>query len=162
MAETFEIKLSIQSESELYNSFDEEHQTLSSDVIDYLYSRYQEKDLLEKLTVRIISDDPIDVDQLQSAFRCYIDSQRKRLKRERKSNAVKQIWMFGIGVLFIGFGLYAYDRFPALVAEIISTIGAFSMWEAARIWILENPKNRISRRWLNIISKTEVICDICT
>ena len=84
MTETFEIKLSIHSESELYNSFDEDHQTISSDVIDYLYSRYQEKDLRDKLKVHIISDDSIDVEKLQAAFRCYLDSQRKTLAKERR------------------------------------------------------------------------------
>ena len=160
MAETFEINLRIHSEDELYNPFDEEHQTISSDVIDYLYSRYQEKDLRDKLTVHIISDDPIDVDNLQAAFRGYLNSLQKTLAKERRKNAVKQIWMFGIGVLFIGSGLIMSDRLPALSGEIISTIGAFSMWEAASIWIVENPKNRISRRWLDIISKTEILCDI--
>ena len=160
MAETFEINLRIHSEDELYNSFDEDHQTISSDIIDYLYSRYQEKELHEKLTVHIISDVPIDIDNLKAAFRFYLDSQRKTLAKERRKNTIKQLWMFGIGVLFIGLGIYASGRLPALPGEIISTIGAFSMWEAASIWIVENPKNRVSRRWLDIISKTEILCDI--
>ena len=159
MAETFEIKLRIHSENELYNSLDEDHQTISSDVIDYLYSRYQEKDLCDKLKLHIVSDDSIDVDNVRDAFRCYLDLQRKTLAKERRLNAIKQIWMFGIGVLFIGFRLIASDRLPALSGEIISTIGAFSMWEATSIWIVENPKNRISRGWLNMISKTQILCD---
>ena len=159
MTETFEIKLRVHSESELYDPFDEDQQTVSSDVIDYLYSRYQEKDLRDKLKVHIISDDPIDVDKLRAAFRCYLDTQRKKLAKERRKNAIKQTWMFGIGVLFIGAGLIVSEKLPALPGEIISTIGAFSMWEAASIWIIENPKNRISRRWLNMISKTEIQCD---
>ena len=159
MSEIFEIKLRIQSESELYNPFDEERQTISSDVIDYLYSRYQEKDLLEKMTIHILSDDPIDVDNLYSAFRSSLDLQRKALANERRENAVKQLWMFGIGVLFIGIGLITADRLPSLSGEIISTIGAFSMWEAANIWIVQNPKNRMYRRLLDLISKTEIRCD---
>lgn len=43
MTETFKIKLRIHSENELYNPFDEDHKTLSSDVIDYIYERYKEK-----------------------------------------------------------------------------------------------------------------------
>ena len=101
----------------------------------------------------------IDADKLRTAFRCCLDSQQKALTKERRKNAIKQMWMFGIGVLLIGIGLIASDRFPELPGEIISTIGAFSMWEAASIRIIENPKNRISRRWLNVISKTEILCD---
>ena len=159
MIEVFEIKLRIQNESELYNPLDEERQTISSDVIDYLYSRYPEKDLFDKLTIHIVSDDPIDIDNFHSAFLRYLESLRKTLANERRKNAVKQLWMFGIGIVFVGFSLIMADRLPALYGEIISTIGAFAMWEAASIWIVENPKNRLSRKWLDIISKTEIICD---
>ncbi len=37
MTEIFKIKLRIHSEDELYNPFDEDNKTLSSDVTDYLY-----------------------------------------------------------------------------------------------------------------------------
>ena len=70
--------------------------------------------------------------------------------------------MFGIGVLFIAFGLYASDMLPALTGEIISMIGAFSMWEAASIWIVENPENRIKQRWIKLIAQTEITCENTT
>ena len=140
MTETFKIKLRIHSENELYNPFDEDNKTLSSDVTDYLYERYKEKRLRDKLEVHITSDENIDIEKLRSAFLGYCDSMRIHLSKEKKGNMIKQFWMFGIGVLFIAFGLYASDKLPALTGEIISTIGAFSMWEAASIWIVENPE----------------------
>lgn len=72
---------------------------------------------------------------------------------------LKQFWMFGIGVLFIAFGLYTSDKLPALIGEIISTIGAFAMWETASIWIVENPENRIKQRWIKLITQTEITCE---
>lgn len=159
MTETFKIKLRIHSEDELYNSFDEDNQTLSSDVTDYLYERYKEKGLRDKLEIHITSDENIDIEKLRSAFLGYCDSQRNQLLKEKKGNMIKQLWMFGIGVLFIAFGLYASDKLPALTGEIISTIGAFSMWEAASIWIVENPENRIKQRWIKLIAQTEITCE---
>ena len=160
MAETFEIRLRVHSESDLYNSFDDEQQTLSSDVIDYLFDRYQEKDLKDSLTVHIVSDDPVDVDRFRAAFQNYLDAQKKALKKERNKNIVKQAWMFGIGIVFIAIGIYSADRLSAVAGEIISTIGAFATWEAASIWIVENPRNRLSRKWLDILSKTKIKCSI--
>ena len=159
MTETFKIKLRIHSEDELYNPFDEDNRTLSSDVADYLYERYKEKGLKEKLEIHITSDEDIDIEKLRSAFFSYCDSQRMQLLKEKNRNMIKQAWMFGIGVLFIAFGLYASDRLPALTGEIISTIGAFSMWEAASIWIVQNPENRIRQRWIKLITQTEITCE---
>ena len=159
MTETFKIKLRIHSEDELYNPFDEDYKTLSSDVTDYLYERYKEKGLKDRLKIHITSYDNIDIEKLRSAFLSYCDSQRIQLIKEKKRNMIKQLWMFGIGVLFIALGLFASDKLPALTGEIISTVGAFSMWEAASIWIVENPENRIKQRWIKLITQTEITCE---
>lgn len=132
---------------------------MSADVTDYLFNRYQEKGVRYKLRVRVTSDEQIDTERLRSAFRRYFDSEQVKLKNEKRRNTLKQIWMFALGVLFIGLGLYAADKLPALPGEIISTIGAFSMWEAASIWIVENPGNRLRRRWIDTASQTEIVCE---
>ena len=76
MADIFRIKLRIHSENELYNPFDEDNKTLSSDVADYLYDRYKNKGLLDKLEIHVISDENIDIEKLRSAFISYCESQR--------------------------------------------------------------------------------------
>ena len=159
MADIFRVKLRIHSENELYNPFDEDNKTLSSDVADYLYDRYKDKGLLDKLEIHVISDENIDIEKLRSAFFSYCESQRIHYLKEKKRNMLKQFWMFGIGVLFIAFGLYTSDKLPALIGEIISTIGAFAMWETASIWIVENPENRIKQRWIKLITQTEITCE---
>lgn len=98
----------------------------------------------------------IDTEQLKKAFEKYIDSLKAQLVREKKANTIKQLWMFSIGVVFIAGGLFFADRLPALTGEIISTIGAFSMWEAAGIWIVENPKIRLRKRYIEQLSATEI------
>ena len=158
MADTFKIKLRIHSEDELYNPFDEDYNTLSSDVVDYIYERCKDKNLKEKLEIHVISDANIDIEKLRSAFSGYCESQKIRLTKDKKRNMVKQLWMFCIGVLFIVLGLYTSDKIPVLIGEIISTIGAFSMWETANIWIVENPENRLKQRWINLLTQTEITC----
>ena len=160
MAEVFEIAISIQNENELYNSFDDSKMTISSDVIDYIFEKYQNRGLLEKLVIHIISDEPVDKDNLTKAFQNYLDTQRLQLTKQKRRNMVKQLWMFGIGVVFIGFGIYATDKLPTLIGEIISTVGAFSMWEAASIWIVENPGNSLKKHWIDILEKTEIVCEV--
>lgn len=40
MTDTFEIRLRIHDEAELYSSFDEERSTISDDAVDYIFRRY--------------------------------------------------------------------------------------------------------------------------
>ena len=159
MKDTFRIKLRIHNEDELYNPFDEDCKTLSSDVIDYIYFRYKEKDLLDKLAIHVVSDEKIDIEKLRSAFSNYYEYQQSQLSKEKKRNMLKQLWMFVIGVVFITFGIYTSDKLPILPEEIVSTIGAFSMWEAASIWIVENPEIRIKQKWIMLLTKTEITAE---
>lgn len=156
MAEKIEIRLRIHDEDELYSPFDEERLTISDDVVDYIFRRYKEKKFGEKMIIRIVSDEDVDIDNIKKAFGKYLDVERLQLQKEKKTNTVKQLWMFGVGVLFIAVGLYAASVLPALLGEIISTIGAFAMWEAASIWIVENPRNRVKRKWIDSLTQTEL------
>ena len=40
MTDTFEIRLRIHDEAELYSPFDEERSTISDDAVDYIFRRY--------------------------------------------------------------------------------------------------------------------------
>ena len=156
VAEQSEIQIKISDESELYCSFDPERLTLSDDVIDYIFTRYKEKSIKNRLVITIVSDKPVDMENLKKAFRKYLNDQSFILKREKRTNMIKQLWMFGIGALFVIFGLAASSHISLLTSEIVSTIGAFSLWEAASIWIVENPYNRIKQKWIRLISDTEL------
>ncbi len=150
------IRRNIKDESRLYNPFDDLNKTLSDDVISYIYGKYSVMDPRDGLAIRIISPEEIDMDNVRRAFSDYLDTARLKLRIEKKRNMIRQFWMFAIGVLCIGFGIYAVISVPALPGEIISTIGAFSMWEAASVWIVKNPENRLKRRWLDLLSKTRI------
>lgn len=153
----FEIEIKISDESELYCSLDPKRLTLNDDVIDYIFTRYKEKNEKGRLVIIVISDKPIDMDNLKKTFDKYLNEQSFILKRQKRTNMKKQLWMFGIGVFFIILGLAAGSHISLLTSEIISTIGAFSLWEAASIWIVENPYNRVKQKWIRIISHTELI-----
>lgn len=156
MEDIFEINIRIKDEQELYNPFDKTNETLSQDIVDYVSERRKDKKFGEALVICIESELDIDTEQLKKAFEKYIDSLKAQLVREKKANTIKQLWMFSIGVVFIAGGLFFADRLPALTGEIISTIGAFSMWEAAGIWIVENPKIRLRKRYIEQLSATEI------
>ena len=93
MTDKFDIRLRIHDEAELYSPFDEERSTISDDVVDYIFRRYKEKEFGEKMRIHIISDEEIDMDNLKNAFAKYLSVERLQLKKEKKTNAVRQLWM---------------------------------------------------------------------
>ena len=157
LEDRFEINIRIRDEKELYNPFDKTNGTLSQDVVDYISDRIKDRKIGEAIFICIESEQDIDTEVMKKAFTGYIDLLKAQLVREKRTNMIKQLWMFCIGTLFIAAGLFFADRLPALTGEIISTIGAFSMWEAAGVWIVENPKTRLKKRYIDKLSKTELI-----
>jgi len=61
--------------------------------------------------------------------------------------------MFGLGVLFITISLALQPVVNVVWFTVLSTIGAFSMWEAASIWIVQNPKLSMRKRIVARLSK---------
>ena len=157
--DSYVIKLHIRNETELYHPFDPERLLLSNETLGYLRAKYQERKMLEKLTVEIDSDGPVDRGRVEAAFGALVASEEAILQKKRRTDGVKQLWMFLIGAAFLAAGLVLPSAVPPLVSTIISTIGAFSMWEAARIWIVEIPANRRRKLWLRTLAKTEIAID---
>ena len=70
---------------------------------------------------------------------------------------VEQLWMFAIGVLFIAVSLILEKRIPVVWFTVLSTIGAFSIWEAASIWIVRNPALRLNRKMVSKIRDDTIV-----
>ncbi|MBQ8668128.1 MAG: hypothetical protein IJ661_08080 [Lachnospiraceae bacterium] len=152
----YEVKIRVEDESELYHSFDPEQQLINGDVIDYILEKIREKDIHDKLSIHIICQNEVNIENVRNAFAQYIRSNKTALKKEQKRNNIKQLWMFVIGVIAISLSLMLSGHVPELLSEIVSTVGAFSLWEAASIWIVENPVIRLKKARLRILSNTEV------
>jgi len=152
----YEIKLRIRSESELYNPLDADELVISDNVTSYISGRYREKNFRDKLILNIFSEEDVDLSKLRAALERYIEGERTALWNETQKNRVKQIWMFVIGAVLIAIRVYAPPQVPVIEREIISTVGAFSLWEAASIWIVKNPAAALRKRWFKAISDTEI------
>ena len=133
----YEIQLNIENEEQLYNSFDKFNNTLSDDVYSYINNRIEFTNITDKIEIKINSNEKIDSDHFIQAYNAYIDEQLKLAQKESKFNTTKQIWLLGIGILFIIFSLIFSEKINVIVLEIISTIGSFSIWESANSWLIE-------------------------
>lgn len=159
---TCEIKLRIHDEAELYNPFDEDRQVLSDEVLSYIMGRFDEKRLGEAAAIRIVSDGEIDRENVTEAFRGLIQSRLSINAKERKKNSAKMLRLFIIGLAFVTAGIVLGVKLDAVPTEILSIIGSFAVWEAANIWIVENPQTRMERRLLTRLAESEIRFDTRT
>ncbi len=136
------IKLRIEEEKELYNHFDPDGTLLSEDVKTYVLSQVTEKPLPDPYTISIISPAAVDEDRVLLSFKRWIADEEKTIKEEYKRNLFQQLWMFTVGVVFITLSLFLKEKVSVVWFTVLSTIGAYSMWEAASIWIIHNPRLR--------------------
>ena len=156
----YEVKIKVDSESELYNPLDPEQESINGDVIDYIFEKCREKENRDKLQIHIICQNEVSVEKVKNAFSHYFKSQNAVLRKEKKRNNIKQLWMFMIGVIGISLSLVLNGHVPGLLSEIVSTVGAFSLWEAASIWIVENPAIRLRKARLRMLSNSEVFVSV--
>ena len=156
--ETYEIKINIADESELYNSFDLDRTTLNNDLIAYMTDRYTEKEFGKK-AVFVFSGAAIDADHLRNVFNQHIEREFDKTVKETRINSLKQLRLLLIGVVFIAAGFFFSNYLDSIPVEILSIIGSFSVWEAANIWIVENPKLKLRNKLLTKLQEAEILVE---
>ena len=154
--ETYEIKIHINDESELYNSFDESKSTLNESLLSYLQDRYTEKEF-GKRAVLVFSGAEINENHLRAALRRHVEAELDQINRKKKFNFLKQLRLFLIGLVFIAAGIIFGSYLNSIPLEILSIIGSFAVWEAANIWIVENPTVRLQKRLNEKLLEAEIV-----
>jgi len=139
------ITLNVEDEERLYNSFDPQRDLLCDEVKTYLMSKVQIEGRKDGVSLEVRSAAPIDQERFAAAIHRWVEDEEASIKAAHRKNTVQQLWMFGVGVLFIALSLMLQPMLNVVWFTVLSTIGAFSMWEAAGIWIVENPKLRMRK-----------------
>ncbi len=65
--------------------------------------------------------------------------------------------MFLIGIIFIMLWIFIGASIEAVGAEVLSIIGSFAIWEAANIWIVDNPEIDLEIKRLKRVEQAEII-----
>ena len=140
-----DIALNVTNEEQLYNSFDPQRNLLNEEVKSYLLGEVQIEGRMDGINLEVRSTTPIDEERFKSSIRRWIEEEEQSIRVTRRRNVIQQAWMFGSGVLFIALSLLLQPVVNVVWFTVLSTIGAFSMWEAASIWIVQNPKLRLRK-----------------
>lgn len=147
------IHLKIEKESDLYNPFDPE-KNISGDVTAYLMKKVLEESPREEVRIRISCPEPVCEEDVKAAFARWIDSSRTEMKRLSRKNLIKMVWLLLIGIALIALSLCLQSKISALLFTIITTVGTFSIWEGANVWILKGPDLFVRKKVFNRIIRS--------
>lgn len=151
------IEINVTDEAELYNGFDKEGKTLSDGVISYIKDKSALMPVTERIEIELASNAPLDREKFIAAFGRFVQNEGVLLEKEKKLNAVRQVWLMVIGVIFIGLSVSLSFLFNNIALQIISTIGSFALWEAAGSWLLRRKEINLNKRKLTRLSVDDVI-----
>ena len=140
------IKLKVENESDLYNPFDMEGKTLSDDVKNYIMEKLQLDKSDKGVEIQVFANEEIDRGKLEGALNEWVDQEEGMAQKSYRRNLMQQLFMFIFGLAFIVLSILLESKINVIWSTILSTIGAFSIWESCSIWIVRNPKLKIRRR----------------
>lgn len=152
----FEVKIYVENEKELYNSFDKEKTTLNSDLTSYIRECMSERKIGEKIALTITSPAKIDENKFRVAADKFIIKQKRSLNKEAKAYSLQSIMLLIVGIAFVVLGIVLGNSINIVIATIISTIGSFSIWEAANRWLIELPRIRTIKKITTFLSDIDI------
>ena len=90
-----------------------------------------------------------NVREALSAWRTSIE---RSLEKYRQINWARQLWMFVIGIVFTVLSVILERNENIVSLTVLSAIGGFAMWDAAAVWISENPLLKMKEKMLQQLS----------
>ena len=151
------IKLRVDDERDLYNSFAINQDTLSDDLMSYIEQKAEDRNIGEKVIIEVDSHKDIDIENLKRVFHKYIDDELNSLEKAKKVYSMKQIRLFIIGFIFIAIWLAFSKTNFAVIVEILSIIGSFAIWEATNIWLIDKPDLKMRRIKFEFLKNFEIV-----
>ncbi len=157
-----EIRLKVHEESDMFSPYDPDQMMLSEDISSYLTTCYENKHraALEKYSVHIFTDKPINKEHVQQAIRAYCTQERSNNLHEMKIETLREVVLILLGVLFLALYFYLSSTYEGVWMEVLSIIGGVAVWEAASIAILSRPGLYRVEKIYDQASHAEIIIDV--
>jgi hypothetical protein len=139
-----EIYINVESENDIYSTFGGPGE-LNGEFVDYVIGKLKDTELLEPVQLVFQSREPMDEQRVRDSISMWIKNENHDLQREERANKLRQLWLLIIGVAFVAVSIAVELLVSEFSFTVLSTIGAFALWEVANGWILENPQLRLRR-----------------
>ena len=139
-----EIYINVDNENDIYSTFGGPGE-LNGEFVDYVVGKLKDTELLEPVQLVFQSREPMDEQRVRDSISMWIKNENHDLQREERANKLRQLWLLIIGVAFVAVSIAVELLVSEFSFTVLSTIGAFALWEVANGWILENPQLRLRR-----------------
>jgi hypothetical protein len=139
-----EIYINVDSENDIYSTFGGPGE-LNGEFVDYVIGKLKDSELLEPVQLIFQSREAMDEQRVRDSISMWIKNEKHELQREEHTNKLRQFWLLIIGVAFVAGSIAVELLVSEFSFTVLSTIGAFALWEVANGWILENPQLRLRR-----------------
>jgi hypothetical protein len=139
-----EIYINVDSESDIYSTFGGPGD-LNGEFVDYVIGKLKDSELLEPVQLIFQSHEAMDEQRVRDSISMWIKNEKHELQREEHTNKLHQLWLLIIGVVFVAISIAVELLVSEFSFTVLSTIGAFALWEVANGWIVENPQLRLRR-----------------
>ena len=153
------IKMKIRDESELFSEFDPDSKLLSEDVLNYLTRSFRNVHRFEwdKIALHIISETPMDKENVKQKLRDYFEQEITLVKRTRWQYLIKALSLGVLGVIVLSIWYFLSADKEGVNLEILSIIGWVAIWEATSLIIMGQHELRQLKRDFNLMKKAEII-----
>jgi hypothetical protein len=139
-----EIYINVDNESDIYSTFGGPGD-LNGEFVDYVIGKLKDSELLEPVQLIFQSHEAMDEQRVRDSISMWIKNEKHELQREEHTNKLHQLWLLIIGVVFVAISIAVELLVSEFSFTVLSTIGAFALWEVANGWIVENPQLRLRR-----------------
>ena len=139
-----EIYINIDNENDIYSTFGGPGE-LNGEFVDYVVGKLKDTELLEPVQLVFQSREPMDEQRVRDSISMWIKNENHDLQREERANKLRQLWLLIIGVAFVAVSIAVEVLVSEFSFTVLSTIGAFALWEVANGWIVDNPQLHIRR-----------------
>ena len=142
-----EIYINDESENDIYSTFGGPG-NLSGEFKDYVIDKLKDSDTLDSVQLTFVSSEPMDEMRVRESIGIWIKDEAHDLQREEHAMKLHQMWLLIVGVVFVAVGIAVELLVSEFSFTVLSTIGAFALWEVANGWIVENPQMRLRKLWV--------------
>lgn len=149
------IRVQINTEADLFEPYDADHNTLREGFVAFLKRRIAQERDGETPVVHIVSPSPVDEERVRSAILRMTRSEIDMNRLQRRRNRWIELYLFLLGVACIVAGLLLKDV-NVVYLQILSLTAGFAIKEAATIFFMKNPKNTLERARLMFLARTEL------
>ncbi len=155
------IQLQIDSESDLYNSYDPSQTRMNEGVYQYLKSYFTPLEASRQThdTLQIITDSAIDTEKFQSALQDAVDGDIAELDRQIAGENRRFLWELIVGVFFSVIGVLLAIILDKVLLAIISFLGSTCLGDAVKILVSEKQELKDQKKLISPLNdiRLEVI-----